>query len=105
MRRAFLAFCRNTTTTASDLQYPFPSSSNDLHFPSTLRTPRQANCKDVHGWRQILQPPTIAASQISSFMALYACSRACMLEEHAESTAQLGPKIIQINKLNVFIHF
>ncbi len=39
-----------------------------------------------------LLAPTIAASQRPSFIALYAASRAYMLDEQAESITKLGPE-------------
>ena len=63
-----------------------PSLSKDLHMPWGLNTPRRENWRETYGWRQRLQPPTIAESQCPSRRDLYACSNAYILEEQAEST-------------------
>ena len=68
-----------------------PEASNDLQAPSGESMPSFWNCSVVCGLRQTLVPPTMAASHWPARMARRAWSRASKLDEHAVSTAKLGP--------------
>jgi len=65
--------------------------SKDLHAPFGESIPSFVNWAVVLGCRHRLVPPTTAASHWPVCIARSAWSRASRLDEHAVSTAKLGP--------------
>ena len=89
-------FCCNTSWTTKLKFYSQenchrPDASKDLHAPSGESIPSFVNCAVVLGCMQRLVPPTTAASHCPVRMARSAWSKARRLDEHAVSTAKLGP--------------
>ena len=68
-----------------------PDASKNLQAPSGDSIPHFMNCTVELGYRQRFVPPTIAASHLSVRIACSAWSSAIRLDEHAVSTAKLGP--------------
>src|SRR5437763_429270 len=84
---------RSTTHTApSDRTYPFASAANGLHRPSAASIDALLNPIVRSGVKSELTPPTTAPGTSPRDSARQARSSATSDEEHAVSTAKLGPR-------------
>ena len=81
-----------------------PETSNDLLAPSGDNIPSLANCAEMPGLMQTCVPPTTAASHLPARIADRAWSRASRLDEHAVSTAKLGPAISIFLKISFYLN-